>query len=193
MGCPVVITGPSGAGKSSVCRALHARWPEAGTSISATTRAPRGHERDGEQYHFLSPEEFEAGVRSGEFLEWEEVHGDRYGTRRQALHDALAAHPVVLLDVDPKGGLSIRRIFPETLLVFLKPPSPEVQRARLEGRDEDSGDAIQRRMQRTREELALAGQYDLVVINDDLERTVDTIDAFITQRRLGTRERSDGT
>lgn len=164
-----VLTGPSGVGKGTLVRALLARHPEIWLSVSATTRAPRGGEVEGEHYFFLTPERFEEQVREGGFLEWATFAGNRYGTPRNAVEDKLAAGRPVLLEIELEGARLVRRSFPAGRQIFVKPPSFEELERRIRGRGTDAEEAIQQRLARARQELAAAAEFDAVLINDDLE------------------------
>lgn len=176
-GLLVVISSPSGGGKTTVIRRLLERGGDAfAYSVSATTRAPRPGEVDGRDYFFLSKEEFERRVRNGEFVEYAEVHGHLYGTLRSPLQSQLERGKVVLLDIDIQGGFAIRRAFPEdSLLIFLAPPSLDELEARLRGRGSDSEEEIQRRLARVPMEMEAARHYDLVLVNDQVERVAEEI------------------
>jgi guanylate kinase len=180
----LVIAGPSGVGKGTVVQRLLQRHPELWLSISATTRPPRPNERDGREYFFLSPEEFEARVRDGGFLEAFEVFDARYGTPRAPVEARLASGQDVLAEVDVQGALAIRAAFPTAVLVFIKPPSREVLRQRLHDRDPAAERAeLERRLAEADSEEALAGEFDVVVVNDDLDRAVDEVDAVLATHR----------
>ena len=168
----VIITGPSGSGKTTISNALLERHSSYGMTVSMTTRPARPNERDGVDYHFVSTERFQAAIDGDELFEWEEVHTSRYGTLWRELEQARKRHDVVVMDVDPKGGLSIRRSDPSALLVFLKPPSKEELMKRLAGRQTESVEDIAIRMQRLEEEFQLAEQYDHVLVNHHLDETI---------------------
>lgn len=176
-----VITGPSGVGKGTVIRALRARHPELGLSVSATTRAPREGEVDGEHYHFLTPEEFERRVAAGDFVEHAEYSGNRYGTLRSELQENAAAGGVVL-EIELQGARQIRESMPEATQIFIAPPTPETLRERLVGRGTDSAEAIERRLAVAEEELAAQGEFEHVVVNDDLDRAVNQLDRVVFGR-----------
>lgn len=174
-----VITGPSGVGKGTVIRALRERHPELGLSISATTREPREGEVDGEHYHFLSPEEFERRVAAGEFVEHAAYSGNHYGTLRSEL-EKNAARGGVVLEIELQGARQIRAAMPEAVQIFIAPPSPDDLRERLVGRGTDSQEAIERRLQVAEEELAAQGEFEHVVVNDQVERAVDELDRIVS-------------
>jgi guanylate kinase len=165
----LVITGPSGVGKGTLIRLLLDRFPRMALSVSATTRAPRPGERDGVDYRFLSPEVFQARIDAGDFLEWAEYAGNRYGTLRSELERD--AHPLVL-EIEVQGARQVRERVPEAVSVFIAPPSDEALRTRLVGRGSDAPEQIERRLEVAREELAAEGEFDHVVVNDDLEGAV---------------------
>ena len=164
-GLCLVVSAPSGAGKSSITRALLAAETRLSLSVSATTRAPRAGERDGEHYFFRSPAEFEAMVRAGELLEWASVFGRTYGTPRAPVEAALAAGRDVLFDIDWQGYRQLRRALPDdTVGLFLLPPSARELLARLQHRG-DAPAEIERRMQAARAEMSHVGEFDYVVVN----------------------------
>jgi guanylate kinase len=173
-----VITGPSGVGKGTVIRALRERHPDLGLSVSATTRAPREGEKDGEAYHFLSPDEFDRRVAAGEFVEHAAYSGNQYGTLRSEL-ERHAEHGGVVLEIELQGARQIRETMPEARQIFIAPPTPEMLRERLIGRGTDSTEAIERRLKVAEKELAAQGEFEHVVVNDDVERAVDELDAII--------------
>lgn len=176
-----VVTGPSGVGKGTVIRALRERSPELGLSVSATTRSPREGEIDGVHYHFLTPEEFERRVASGDFVEHADYSGNRYGTLRSEL-ERHAAHGGVVLEIELQGARQVREAMPEAKQIFIAPPTPETLRERLVGRGTDSPEAIERRLQVAEEELAAQDEFEHVVVNDVVERAVDELEAIISQR-----------
>jgi guanylate kinase len=188
----LVIAGPSGTGKGTIVRGLLERDPKLWFSVSATNRPPRADEVDGRDYVFVSSEAFERERASGGFLEWFEVYGDLKGTPRAAIEEHLAAGDDVLVEVDVQGALAIREARPESLLVFVKPPSRVVQRRRLLARAEEDARrsgrpldpaALERRLDEAEAEEALAGRFDAVVVNDDLGRAVAEIEARLAARR----------
>jgi guanylate kinase len=167
-----VITGPSGVGKGTLIRLLRERIPELALSVSATTRAPRPGEEDGVDYHFLSDAEFAEKVANGEFVEWAEYSGRRYGTLRSELRRHLdAGHPVVL-EIEVQGARQVRDAIPEAVQIFIEPPEGEALRDRLVGRGTDDPDEVARRMAVAQQELAAAGEFQYRVLNDRLEEAV---------------------
>jgi guanylate kinase len=180
----VVISGPSGSGKSTLVRRLLARPDLRLTvSISATTRAPRAGEVNGRDYYFLAPEEFEE-VRE-ELLESAVVHGYHYGTPAGPVRRSTEQGSCVALVIDVQGGFQVRRKVPDALLVFIQIPSLEILEARLRARGTDSPETIERRLANARRELELAAQYDVQVVNDDLERAVEQLAAILTHNGCG--------
>lgn len=171
MGKVLIFSAPSGSGKTTIVKHLLKRFPELEFSISATSRAPRGEERDGVDYYFMDRAEFMTRVEEGEFLEWEEVYaGTCYGTLRAEIDRIWDRGHVVVFDVDVVGGLNIKKLFgDQALSIFIMPPSVEVLRARLEGRGTDAPEAIERRLAKAEQEIAYAERFDRVIINDDLE------------------------
>jgi guanylate kinase len=163
-------------GKGTLIRLLLDRFPEMALSVSATTRAPRPGERDGVEYHFLSPEKFQEGVDGDAFLEWAEYAGHRYGTLRSELERD--AHPLVL-EIEVQGARQVRERVPEATSVFIAPPSDEALRTRLVGRGSDSSDQIERRLAVAREELAAEDEFDHVVVNDGLDAAVEELSRLV--------------
>ncbi|MFM8258342.1 MAG: guanylate kinase [Vulcanococcus sp.] len=163
-----LITGPSGVGKGTLVAALLQRHPRIWLSISATTRAPRSGEVDGQHYFFMARERFEASVAEGGLLEWAEFAGNCYGTPRQPVQEHLSAGRPVLLEIELEGARQVRRSFPEGFQIFIQPPSFEELERRIRGRGTDSEAAISQRLERARVELAAAAEFDAVVVNADL-------------------------
>ena len=187
MGKVIIFSAPSGSGKTTIVRRLLARYPQLEFSISATSRAPRGAERDGVDYYFLSQEAFAAAVAEGRFVEWEEVYkGTCYGTLRSEVERIWQKGHVIVFDVDVLGGINLKRIFgQDACSVFIMPPSVEELRRRLEGRGTDSPEAIDRRVAKAEFELTKAPEFDHTVVNDRLddavEETCAILDAFINR------------
>jgi guanylate kinase len=176
-----VISAPSGAGKTSIARVILARHPGMRFSVSATTRPRRPGEVDGKDYFFLTRDEFTRRVGEGAFAEWEEIYGDFYGTLCSEIEGALGAGESLLFDVDVKGGLSIKKLYPEAVTVFVRPPSVETLLERLRNRHTEDGATLARRMERVPMELSLGDRFDRTVVNDVLEEAVEEVDGIIQQ------------
>jgi guanylate kinase len=174
-----VITGPSGVGKGTLVSRLLARHPRIWLSVSATTRPPRPGEVEGESYFFLSREHFERQVAAGGFLEWAEFAGNLYGTPREPVERQLAAGRPVLLEIEVEGARQVRRSFPAGFQVMLQPPSLEELERRIRGRGTDAEAAIQRRLERAREELAAAAEFDATLVNGDLELALADLEKLL--------------
>jgi guanylate kinase len=177
----IVLSAPSGAGKTSIARAILARHPGIRFSVSATTRDRRSGEVDGRDYFFLSRKEFERRVAAGVFAEWEEIYGDLYGTLRSEIDRALGSGESLLFDVDVKGGLSIKELYPEAVLVFIQPPSVEDLFERLRNRHTEDAATLARRMERVPMEFSLGERFDHRVVNDVLERAIDEVDRIVQE------------
>ncbi len=174
-----VITGPSGVGKGTLVAALRRRHPQIWLSVSATTRAPRSGEKDGEHYFFMSREQFEQQVAAEGLLEWAEFAGNLYGTPRAPVSEHLAQGQPVLLEIELEGARQVRRSFPQGFQVFIEPPSLEELERRIRGRGTDDDSAIERRLRRAREELAAAAEFDAVVMNGDLDTAIGELEALL--------------
>lgn len=166
----IIFSAPSGSGKSTIVRHLLALGLPLEFSVSATSRPPRGQERDGREYHFLTPDEFQRRVDAGDFLEWEEVYpGCRYGTLHSELERVWARGHAVLFDVDVIGGLNIKRLFgPRALAIFVQAPSLDALRQRLVARGTDAPDKIETRLAKAATEMTYRDRFDLVLVNDRL-------------------------
>jgi guanylate kinase len=170
-----VITGPSGVGKGTLIRGLLERMPELELSVSATTRAPRPGERGGVDYHFLTPEEFEARVSAGDFVEHATYSGHRYGTLRADLEERLADAAGVVLEIEVQGARQVRAAIPGAVAVFIAPPSSGALRARLVGRGTDSPEQVDERMRTAERELEAQPEFAHVVVNDRLEQATEEL------------------
>jgi guanylate kinase len=179
----LVVSGPSGVGKGTLVRGLTQMRPECVFAVSATTRQRRAVEGEGVDYEFVSPEEFDRRIAAGWFLEWAEVHGERYGTPASFVDDQVRAGRVVVLDVDVQGGVSVRRARPDSVSVFILPPTLEALRLRLAGRRTESAESVERRLQVAPRELAQYRDYDYVVMNDDRDRAVASLVAIVDAER----------
>lgn len=181
---PVILSAPSGGGKTTIARRLLELRADLGYSVSCTTRSPRLGEVDGRDYHFLTPEAFAAQVQAGAFAEWADVHGHQYGTLRSEVRRVLEAGRHVIMDIDVQGAWQFHGAFPESVLVFVLPPSAEVLLARLTGRRSESRDRLLVRLRNAREELGAVGRYHYVVVNDHLDRAVAQVSAIIDAEAL---------
>ena len=179
-----VVAAPSGAGKSSLVKALMELDTAVQPSVSHTTRAPRGQEKHGREYFFVSQPEFDAMVAADGFVEWAHVHGHRYGTSKKAIEERVAQGADVILEIDFQGAVQIRRTFVNAVLIFILPPSWEELRSRLERRGEDSAAVIELRLGNAAEELARAGEFDFVIINEVFERALFDLKAIVHAQRL---------
>lgn len=181
----VILSAPSGTGKTTIARALERARPDVGCSVSATTRAARPGERQGVDYYFLDVPEFARRAEAGEFLEWAEYGGNRYGTLRSEIERLTEAGRHALLDIEVQGAAQVRAQWENALSVFIIPPSAKELVARLGGRQTEDPAAMRRRLDRALHELSEAGTYDHIVVNDDLGRAVDAIAALIDDRGPG--------
>jgi guanylate kinase len=177
---PIILSAPSGGGKTTIAkRLLAARSDTIGYSVSATTRAPRdgeAHERD---YYFMSREEFERRRVANEFAEWAEVHGNLYGTLRREVERVLGQGKHVLMDIDVQGARQFHRAFPDSVLIFVLPPSAEVLMQRLKGRSTEDPATLALRLRNARDEIKAISDYQYVVVNDDLDKALDYVTSII--------------
>jgi guanylate kinase len=180
---PIVISGPSGVGKTTIARRLLEADPETDYSVSVTTRPPRRVEKDGTDYEFVSDAEFDELVEAGALAEWAVVHGHRYGTRKSAIEEITRAGKDVVMDIDIQGGMSIKRCFPDAVLIFILPPSEEALERRLRGRATDDEGVIRTRLRNAIDELKWAPRYDYQVVNDDLDEAVGTVRGIVEGER----------
>ena len=177
----IIFSAPSGSGKTTIVKRLLSVFPQFEFSISATSRKPRGTERDGVDYIFLTQEEFARRVEAGDFVEWEEVYGGTcYGTLRSEMERIWAKGNVIVFDVDVMGGINLKRIFGENACsIFIMPPSVEELRRRLEGRGTDSAETIDKRVAKAEFEISKSGSFDHIVVNDDLDTAVAETESII--------------
>ena len=179
-----VVAAPSGAGKSSLVKALLELDSHVQPSVSHTTRAPRGQEKHGREYFFVSEPEFDAMVAANAFVEWAHVHNNRYGTSKKAIEERMAQGADVILEIDFQGALQIKKIFANAVTVFILPPSWEELRSRLERRGEDSAAVIEVRLQNAAVEVAQVNQFDFVIINESFDRALFDLKAIVHSQRL---------
>ena len=179
-----VVAAPSGAGKSSLVKALMEIDARIQPAVSHTTRAPRGQEKHGREYFFISAEEFDGMVQRDSFLEWAHVHEQRYGTSRQAIEERMAQGADVILEIDFQGALNIKRIFTNAVLIFILPPSWDELRSRLERRGEDVPEIIAIRLKNAAAEMAQAAEFDFVIINELFECAVFDLKTIVHAQRL---------
>ncbi|MEN9473434.1 MAG: hypothetical protein RIS48_154 [Pseudomonadota bacterium] len=179
-----VVAAPSGTGKSSLVKALLEVDSRMELSVSHTTRAPRGQEVHGREYYFTSHEEFDRMVDADAFVEWAQVHGNRYGTSRKTIEDKIAAGADIVLEIDFQGAVQIKDQFPNAVLIFILPPSWPELRARLMRRNEDSEATIELRMKNAAQEVAQVDKFDFVIINELFERALFDLKAIAHAQRL---------
>ena len=182
-----IISAPSGAGKTTLCKAALAAFADIRYSVSFTTRPPRPGEENGRDYVFVTVPEFEAGIRSGRWAEWARVHGNYYGTSADVLAQSLSSGCDILLDIDVQGAQQICARFPESVTIFIMPPSLEVLRQRLVSRGTDRPEVIALRIENAGREMAQRDVYRHVVVNDDLETAITELIHIIDSYRNGGR------
>jgi len=179
-----VVAAPSGAGKSSLVKALMELDSRVRPSVSHTTRAPRGQEKDGREYHFIDNAQFDELIEQNAFLEWAHVHGHRYGTSKKTIEDRIALGGDVILEIDFQGAIQIKKIFENAVLIFILPPSLVELRSRLERRGEDSAQMIDLRIQNAEIEMKRAQDFDFVIINELFETALFDLKAIVHSQRL---------
>jgi len=180
----IVVAAPSGAGKSSLVKALLELDSKIQPSVSHTTRAARGQEKHGREYYFVSESEFDGMVSADSFVEWAVVHGCRYGTSKRAIEERVAQGTDVILEIDFQGAIQIKRMYANAVLIFILPPSWEELRSRLERRGEDAPNVIELRLKNAAVEMAQAGKFDFVIINELFDRAVFDLKAIVHAQRL---------
>lgn len=179
----LVIAAPSGGGKTSIIKTLMQRHPEFHFSVSATTRAMRPGEIDGSDYFYLTKERFEELIVAGELVEHEQLYGNYYGTLRSETDRALRAGTCMLFDIDVRGALAIKRMYgAQAVLIFITPPSIDVLEERLRGRGTEDEATVRRRMERTTMEMETGKKFDYIIVNDDLAKAIDDVDALIMKQ-----------
>jgi len=179
-----VVAAPSGAGKSSLVRALQELDSHVQPSVSHTTRAPRGQEKHGREYFFVSEQEFDAMIAADAFVEWAHVHNQRYGTSKKAIQERMEQGADVILEIDFQGAIQIKQTFSNAVCIFVLPPSWEELRARLERRGEDATETIELRMKNAAVEVSQAQKFDFVIINELFDRALFDLKAIVHSQRL---------
>lgn len=174
-----IISAPSGSGKSTLVGHLMSRVPDLRFSVSYTTRPPRGHEQNGHEYHFVTPEEFRERIAKNEFLEWAEVFGNYYGTHTGELEQAAAAGQDLVLDIDVQGARQLIQKIPEAVSIFILAPSRETLEQRLRARCQDSEEVIERRLREAAEEIRNYTQYDYVLVNREVAASVENLVSIV--------------
>ena len=177
----IIFSAPSGAGKSTIVNYLLKKFPFLEFSISATSRAPRGDEKNGKDYYFFTGDQFENKIKNGEFIEYEEVYsGSYYGTLKSEVQRIWDKGNIIVFDIDVKGGVNLKRLYGKNALaVFIQPPSIETLKNRLINRGTDSIEAIEKRVAKAEEELSYADKFDVILVNDDLEKTLIEAESII--------------
>jgi guanylate kinase len=179
-----IISAPSGSGKSTLVHRLLQSVPNLAFSISYTTRLPRGAEKNGVDYNFLSRQQFEERLQRNEFLEYAEVYGNYYGTHRSSIDNAIRDHKDLVLDIDVQGARQLKVAIPEAITIFVLPPSREVLEQRLRARSQDSEEVIQRRLKAAAEEVRNYIQYDYVLINREIEESAGRLATIVRAERM---------
>ena len=183
----IIISAPSGSGKTTICKYLQKLDSSINFSVSCTTRQQRVNEVEGEDYFFITNEEFERNINDAKFIEWEQIHGNfYYGTLKSTLEKAINEDKRILLELDVKGATSVKKLYPnKSLSIFIEPPSIEVLKLRLEKRGTDNDERIIKRLERLESELSYKSNFDYHVINDDLDQAVNEIMSIIKNKNKG--------
>jgi guanylate kinase len=181
LGTLYIVSAPSGAGKTSLLKAVRSKLVGIKVAVSHTTRDPRPGEVDGEHYHFVSKQEFDKIQNNGEFIEFAEVFGNFYGTSQQSINDLLAAGDSVVLEIDWQGAQQVRKIYPQAVSIFILPPSIKELEHRLHARGQDSEEIIQGRMDQAQCEISHYGEYQYLIINDDMDEAIRMLSNVFTQ------------
>ena len=183
----IIISAPSGSGKTTICKYLQKLDSSIKFSVSCTTRQKRANEVEGKDYFFITNEEFEKKINDAKFIEWEQIHGNfYYGTLKSTLEKAINEDKRILLELDVKGAMSVKKLYPnKSLSIFIEPPSVEVLKLRLEKRGTDNDERIIKRLERLESELSYKSNFDYHVINDDLDQAVNEIMSIIKNESKG--------
>lgn len=183
-GTLMVVSGPAGVGKGTVCKQFLKEHPEVKLSVSATTRSPRPGEENGREYYFLTKEEFEEKIKTDNLLEYVCFVGNYYGTLKSAVEEKLAAGTDVLLEIEVEGAMNVKKKFPDSVLVFVIPPSFAELAGRLRGRGTETEEVVERRLLRAREEFACIKHYDYVLLNDTIENAASKLNTILVAEKL---------
>ncbi len=178
-----VVSGPSGSGKSTLIREVRQKVPDLGYSISHTSRPPRGHEKNGVEYHFVSKENFQKMIDNGEFVEWAEVYQDLYGTSVSSLKSQITLGLDVIMDIDVQGARNIKDHFKDAILIYVLPPSLEILEKRLRERRTEGEEAIRTRLKKAAQEIKNCVSYDYLLFNDKLEQAVEELKSILIAER----------
>ena len=183
----IIISAPSGSGKTTICKYLQKLDSSINFSVSCTTRQKRANEVEGKDYFFITNEEFEKKINDAKFIEWEQIHGNfYYGTLKSTLEEAINEDKRILLELDVKGAMSVKKLYPnKSLSIFIEPPSVEVLKLRLEKRGTDNDERIIKRLERLESELSYKSNFDYHIINDDLDQAVNEIMSIIKNESKG--------
>jgi len=183
----IIISAPSGSGKTTICKYLQKLDSSINFSVSCTTRQKRANEVEGKDYFFITNDEFEEKIQDNKFIEWEQIHGNfYYGTSRSTLEETINENKKILLELDVKGAMSVKKLYPnKSLSIFIEPPSVEVLKLRLEKRGTDNDERIIKRLERLESELSYKSNFDYHVINDDLDQAVNEIMSIIKNESKG--------
>ncbi len=186
----IIISAPSGCGKTTIVNKLLGKMPGIKRSISCTTRSPREGEADGEDYIFMSEEEFKRKREEGAFLEWEDNFGQSYGTLEVQAKEAAAEGRDIVLSIDVKGARKVKKKIPESISVFIMPPSVEELYARLKGRNTDNNEQLEMRIKEARKEIEASDEYDYLVVNEDLDQAIEELCEIITEEKENRKEQT---
>jgi len=178
-----IISAPSGAGKTTLAKAVLGRFPDMLYSVSYTTRKPRAGETDGVDYHFISSQDFKKGIKENRWAEWAEVYGNYYGTSVDVINKGLSSGRDMLLDIDVQGTIQILKHYPDSVTIFILPPSMDILKQRIEMRGTDSDSAIKRRLMTAEKEIAQKHLYRHVIVNDNLSEAIEKLGSIIKKYR----------